>query len=182
MLSIISHPHTTLLRTLWTSARIPRFAAHGLNLTSGTAYSAHSSCGLRAVRLSSLALHFPPHTRPPDICIESPDKLVNSYCYLELRSSPSVCPWLDGPNIVCIHSKRFRSRLDTGDHNTFADCHNGCTCDLRDPPVLVWRATRLKFGGLLPHPPADFNLLWHLCFFRGAYREFSFQFLSLSFS
>jgi hypothetical protein len=51
MLSIISHPHTTLLRALWTSARIPRFAAHGLYLTSGTAYSAHSSCGLRAVRL-----------------------------------------------------------------------------------------------------------------------------------
>ena len=67
MLSIISHPHTTLLRTLWTSARILRLAAHGLNLTSGTAYSALSSCGLLAVRPSSLALHFFPHTRPPDI-------------------------------------------------------------------------------------------------------------------
>jgi hypothetical protein len=33
MFSIISHPHTTLLRALWTSARIPRFADHGLNLT-----------------------------------------------------------------------------------------------------------------------------------------------------
>ena len=31
------------------------------------------------------------HTRPPDICIASPDMLVShSYCYLELRSSPSV--------------------------------------------------------------------------------------------
>ena len=57
-----SHPHTTLLRALWTSARIPRFAAHGLNLTSSTAYSVHSSCGLRAVRLRRLALHFFPHT------------------------------------------------------------------------------------------------------------------------
>jgi hypothetical protein len=59
MLSIISHPHTTLLLALWTSARIPRFAAHGLNLTSGTAYSVHSSCGLHAVRLSSLAYRTP---------------------------------------------------------------------------------------------------------------------------
>ena len=90
MISIISHPHTTLLRALWTSARIPRFADHGLNFTSGTAYSAHSSCGLRAVRLSSLALHFFPHTRPPDICIASLDIVVNPYCYLEMRSSPSV--------------------------------------------------------------------------------------------
>jgi hypothetical protein len=90
MFSIISHPHTTLLRALWTSARIPRLATHDLNLTSGTAYSVHNSCGLRVVRLSSLALHFPPHTRPPDICIASPDMLVNSYCYLELRSSSSV--------------------------------------------------------------------------------------------
>jgi hypothetical protein len=67
MLSFISHPHTTLLRTLWTSERIPRLATHGLNLISCTAYSALSSCGLSAVRPSSLALHFFPHTRPPDI-------------------------------------------------------------------------------------------------------------------
>jgi hypothetical protein len=57
MLSIISHPHTTLLRAFGTSARIPFFVAHGLYLTSGTAYSAHSSCGLRVVRPSSLAIH-----------------------------------------------------------------------------------------------------------------------------
>jgi hypothetical protein len=90
MFSIISHPHTTLMHALWTSERIPRFAAHGLNLTSSTAYSAHISCCLRAVRLNSLALHFDPHTRPPDICITSPDMLVKSYHYLELRSSPSL--------------------------------------------------------------------------------------------
>jgi hypothetical protein len=70
------------------SARIPRFAPHGLNLTSGTAYSAHSSCGLRAVRPSSLALHFFPHTRPPDTAarLEYQGSLVNTYSSLDLRS------------------------------------------------------------------------------------------------
>jgi hypothetical protein len=68
MLSIISHPQTTLMRALWTTARIPRLAAHGLYLTSGTACSVHSSCDLRAVRPSNLALHH----------------------YLDLRSSPHV--------------------------------------------------------------------------------------------
>jgi hypothetical protein len=94
MLSIISHPHTTLLRALWTSERIPRFAAHGLNLTSATAYSAHSSCGLRAVRPSSLALHFFPHTRPPDIAarLEYQGSLVNTYSCLDLRSIPRHRP------------------------------------------------------------------------------------------
>jgi hypothetical protein len=94
MLSIISHPHTTLLRALWTSERIPRFAAHGLNLTSATAYSAHSSCGLRAVRPSSLALHFFPHTRPPDIVarLEYQGSLVNTYSCLDLRSIPRHRP------------------------------------------------------------------------------------------
>jgi len=57
MLSIISHSHTTLLREFGTSVRIPFFVAHGLYLTSCTAYSAHSSCGLRIVRPSSLAIH-----------------------------------------------------------------------------------------------------------------------------
>jgi hypothetical protein len=94
MLSIISHPHTTLLRAFWTSARIPRFAVHGLYLTSGTTYSAHNSCGLLAVRLSSLALHFFPHTRPPDIVarLEYQGSLVNNYSSLDLCSIPRHCP------------------------------------------------------------------------------------------
>jgi hypothetical protein len=92
MLSIISHPHTTLLRAFWTSARIPCFAAHGLYLTSGTAYSVHSSCGLLAVRPSSLALHFSPHTRPPDIAarLEYQGSLVNTYSSLDLRSIRAI--------------------------------------------------------------------------------------------
>ena len=69
---------------------IPRLATHGLYLTSGTAYSDHISFGMRAARPSRLALHYFPHTRPPDMCIASPDLLVSSYCYLELRSSPPV--------------------------------------------------------------------------------------------
>jgi hypothetical protein len=94
MLSITSPPHTTLLRAFWTSARIPRFAAHGLYLTSGTAYSDHSSCGLRAVRPSSLALHFFPHTRPPDIAVrlEYQGSLVNTYSSLDLHSIPRHRP------------------------------------------------------------------------------------------
>jgi hypothetical protein len=90
MLSIISHPHTTLLCAFLTSARIPRLATHGLYLTSGTAYSARSSCGMRAVRPSSLALHFSPHTRPPDIAarLEYQGSLVNTYSSLDLRSIP----------------------------------------------------------------------------------------------
>jgi hypothetical protein len=36
MLSIISHPHTTLLRVFWTTARILRLADHSLYLTSVT--------------------------------------------------------------------------------------------------------------------------------------------------
>jgi hypothetical protein len=81
MMSISSHPHTTLLRAFWTSARIPRLAAYGLYLTSGTSYSAHSSCGLRAVRPSSLALHYFPHTRPLDMCIVSDDDVF--YMFLQ---------------------------------------------------------------------------------------------------
>jgi hypothetical protein len=93
MPSVISHPHTTLLRAFLTSARIPRLAAHGLYLTSGTAYSAHSSCGL-VVRLSSLALHFFPHPRPPDIAarLEYQGSLVNAYPSLDLRSIPRRRP------------------------------------------------------------------------------------------
>jgi hypothetical protein len=90
MFSIISHPHTSLIRAFWTLVRIPRLVSYGLYLTSDTAYSAHSSCGLRAVRPISLALHYLPLTRPADMYIASPDMLVNSYCYLELCSSPSV--------------------------------------------------------------------------------------------
>jgi hypothetical protein len=94
MIFIISHPDTTLLRVFWTSARIPRFAAHCLYLTSWTAYSVHSSCGLFAVRPSSLALHFFPHTHPPDITarLEYQGSLVNTYSSLDLRSIPRHRP------------------------------------------------------------------------------------------
>jgi len=116
--------------------------ASGLRPTlPGPVDPAHSTCILCAARPCSSAVHYLPPTRPPDMCIASPDMLVTSYCYLEMCSSPSVGPCLEGRNIDCIHWKRFRSRLTAGDPETFADIHFGWTCDLRAPPALVWRAT-----------------------------------------
>ena len=46
------------------------------------------------MRLSSLALHFLPHTHPPDIhvigtaCLEYQGSLVSTYCTFDLRSIP----------------------------------------------------------------------------------------------
>jgi hypothetical protein len=67
MHSILSQPHTSLLRANWTLARIPRLlATHGLHLITGTATSAHGSCEQRPVRHRRSVAHFFPHTRPPD--------------------------------------------------------------------------------------------------------------------
>jgi hypothetical protein len=56
MFSIISHPHTTLMRASWTHVRLPRLTVYGLYLTSGTAYSDHSTRGVRAVFSKRLTL------------------------------------------------------------------------------------------------------------------------------
>ena len=81
----------------WTLAHIPRLlATHGLHLITGTATSAHGSCGLCVVRLRRLAtFHFFPHTRPPDThalevgaaCLEYQGSLVNTYCTSALQKS-----------------------------------------------------------------------------------------------
>jgi hypothetical protein len=42
------------------------------------------------------------------------------------------------------------------------------TC-VTDPPGSS--GGPLELEGISPHPPADFYLLWHLSFFRGAYRD-----------
>jgi hypothetical protein len=139
MLSLFAHAHYSDAPDLNTLTHI---SSSGLrNTLPGPVDPAHSTCILRAARPCSSAVHYFPPTRPPDMYIASPDMLVNSYCYLESRSSPSVGPCLEGRKIACIHPKRFRSILDTGDPDTFADRHFGWTCDLRGPPALVWRAT-----------------------------------------
>jgi hypothetical protein len=88
----------------------------------------------------------------------------------------------DSPNIACIHSKDFGVgwiRVITTPSQT-ATSVGPATCVIRLSSSGGPLDSSLE--GILPHPPADFNLLWHLSFIRGAYREVSFQFLSLSFS
>jgi hypothetical protein len=149
MLARLAHAHCSAARGLNTRAHISSRSPRLFILDSGTTEPARSTCILRPARLNSTAAHFFPHTRPPDmqVGLECLGSLENYYCYLELRSSPGVGPCLEGRNIACIHSKRFRSRLDTADPTTFADSHFSWTCDLRAPPALVWRAT--CFGGHL---------------------------------
>jgi hypothetical protein len=108
----------------------------------GTTEPARSTCILCAARLNSTAAHFSTQTRLPDMLVglECLGSLVNSDCFLELRSSPNVGPFLEGRNITCIHSKRVRSRLDTGDPATFADSHFGWTCDLHAPPQACYHS------------------------------------------
>jgi hypothetical protein len=73
---------------------------------------------------------------------------------------------LEGHNIASIHSKRFRSRLDTGDPNAFADYRFGCCCYLEDEPIRRVSSVPLS----LPFISLAFSLGGPL-FFGGAYRE-----------
>ena len=62
-----SQPYTSMLRACWTLARILRLlATYGLHLIPGIATAAHGSCKPHVVRLRRNAVHFFPHTRPPD--------------------------------------------------------------------------------------------------------------------
>ena len=89
---------------------------------------------------------------------------------------------LGGPQPRLYSLEKISDRLDTGDHPPSQ------TATSVGPATKVIRLSSSgglldsSLEGILPHPPADFNLLWHLNFLRGAYREFSFQFLSLSLS
>jgi hypothetical protein len=79
---------------------------------------------------------------------------------------------LEGHNIASIHSKRYRSMLDTGDPNAFADYRFGCCCYLEDQLIRTASSVPLS----LPFISLAFSLGGPL-FFGGAYRES----LSLSF-
>ena len=109
-----SHPNTSLLRARWTPARIMRLShikygrlipgAQLLPAACG-ATSAHSSCKLIAERPRRTAVHFFPHTRPPDThshfsqqhttpslesgaAFEYQGSLVNTYFSLVLSTMP----------------------------------------------------------------------------------------------
>jgi hypothetical protein len=70
------HPHTSLLRARWTPACIlrPSYIHHGRNMPGQLlpaacgATSMRSACTLNAERPRRTAVHFFPHTRPPDTC------------------------------------------------------------------------------------------------------------------
>jgi len=109
-----SHPNTSLLREPWTPARIlrPSHILHGLTEqlmpAACGATSVRSACTLRAERPRRTAVHFFPHTRPPDTpshfsqqhhtsthslksgaaCLEYQRLLVNTYFSLVLSSMP----------------------------------------------------------------------------------------------
>ena len=142
---------------------IPRLlATHGLHLITGTATSAHGSCESRPVRQIRFAAHFFPHTRPQDThalevgdaCLECQGSLVNTYCtsavyrprgrarppsaYCDLRtfSLTRSDAGLEDHNIAFIHSKRFRSRMDTDD-NIFPTLSRRFSSDRLDPGEFV---------------------------------------------
>ena len=152
MPSILSQPYTSLLRACWTLARRPRLATHGLHFISGTANSAHGSCGLRAVRPRRIALHFLPHTRPPDThalevgaaCLEYQGSLVNTYSSLVLRSMPQRRHRPHGPrrDAVVAHPQQG---LDVLGDNTLDEHADGAsddpTCD------TSMSSPRVGFGG-----------------------------------
>jgi hypothetical protein len=60
--------------------------------------------------------------------LERAQRLLSSCGPAELLTAVLSCEvlpviaCLEGHHIASIYSKRFRSRLDTGDHNTFFDC------------------------------------------------------------
>ena len=100
-----SYPNTSMMRACWTLARILRrsYIHHGgympgqlLPAACGTT-SIHSACTLREERPRRTAVHFFPHTRPPDTlshpldsgaAVEYQGPLVNTYFSLVLSSMP----------------------------------------------------------------------------------------------
>ena len=102
-----SHPNTSLLRARWTPARIlrPSHIHHGrympgqLSPAACGATSMLSACTLRVERPRRNAVHFFPHTRPPDTlshpldrgsAVEYQGPLVNTYFSLVLSSMPKA--------------------------------------------------------------------------------------------
>jgi hypothetical protein len=104
-----SHPNTSLLRARWTPACTlrPSYIHHGgympgqlLPAACGTT-SIHSACTLREERPRRTAVHFFPHTRPPDTlshpldsgaAVEYQGPLVNTYFSIVLSSMPKQRP------------------------------------------------------------------------------------------
>ena len=99
-----SHPNTSLLRACWTPARTLRRSHTGRHIPGGAA-STRSACTLRVERPRRTAVHFFPHTRPPDThshlsqppttppldcgaALEYPGSLANIYFLLVLSSMP----------------------------------------------------------------------------------------------
>ena len=102
-----SHPNTSLLRACWTPARTLRRSHTGRHIPGGAA-STRSACTLRVERPRRTAVHFFPHTRPPDThshlsqphttppldcgaALEYPGSLANIYFLLVLSSMPREC-------------------------------------------------------------------------------------------
>ena len=108
-----SHPNTSLLRACWTPARILRHSHIGRHIPGAQllpqavrgATSTRSACTLRVERPRRTAVHFFPHTRPPDThshlsqphttppldcgaALEYPGSLANIYFLLVLSSMP----------------------------------------------------------------------------------------------
>jgi hypothetical protein len=108
-----SHPNTSLLRVCWTPARTLHHShigrhipgAHLLPQAVRGATSAYSACTLRGEHPRRTAVHFFPHTRPPDThshlsqqhttppldrgaAVEYQGPLVNTYSSLVLSSMP----------------------------------------------------------------------------------------------
>ena len=160
MHSIISQPHTSLLRACWTLARIPHLlATHGLHLITCTATSAHGSCELRTVRLRRFAVfHFFPHLRPPDThalevgaaCLEYQGSLVNTYSSLVLRNMPKQQrarhSYRPDPAVA-----RPQAGLDLlGDNTLDEDDARASDDDARDTSMSSSRGGFVGFGGRRP--------------------------------
>mgnify|MGYP000657389161 CR=1 FL=1 len=123
-----SHPNTSMMRACWTLARIlrPSHIHHGRSIpgqlmpAACCATSMRSACTLRIERPRRTAVHFFPHTRPPDThahsspqhstfthtlvvgdaCLVYQRLLVNSYCTSDLcrprertRPPSASCDW-----------------------------------------------------------------------------------------
>jgi hypothetical protein len=132
-----------------------RAAAHCLYLTSDTAYSAHSSCGLRAVRLSSLALHFFPHTRPPDIVarLEYQGSLVNTYSSLDTPASrgPPLGARARRPEIH--EYSRAWSPADFPSPSSFTGCTVRCHEDVPRQIYGLFQALGIQYCWVLTRGP-----------------------------
>ena len=119
-----SHPNTSLLRACWTPARILRLSHIGRQIPGVQllpqavrgATSMRSACTLRVERPRRIAVHFFPHTRPPDThshlsqqhtthpldrgaAVEYQGPLVNTYFSLVLTRA---CPKVNGGAAIAI--------------------------------------------------------------------------------